>query len=129
MKIIFKKVGMPAEVRELETITLDDMQNMVGGLIECFHVGNGVDMWLNDEGKLLPLPINLAIGSQDKEILDTIHGDVFFASGNDEGDTVGLSDEQIDWVNRQLDDAEFALSFTPDGIEFVPVWVYAPINC
>lgn len=129
MKIIFKKVGCPTEVREFDKLELADMQNMVGGLIECFHVGNGVDMWLNDEGKLLPLPINLAIGSQDKEILDTIHGDVFFASGNGEGDTVGLSEEQINWVNKQFDEAEYALSFTENGLEFVPVWVYAPMNC
>ena len=78
MQIIVKKVGEPHEVRTIETLELEDMQELVGGLIECFHVGNGVDMWLNDMGKLIDLPLNIAIGSQDKRVLDTIHGDVFF---------------------------------------------------
>ena len=124
MKIITKKVGYAEEVREIETLELEDMQKMVGGLIECFHVGNGVDMWLNDEGKLLSLPVNIAIGSAEREILDTIHGDVFFASGNDEGETIGLTDEQIDWIHGKLESGDFAMAHTENGLEFVPVWVY-----
>lgn len=127
MNIIVKKVNEPSEVRTLEKLELEDMQSMVGGYIECLHVGNGVDMWLNDEGKLHGLPVNIVLGSSDREILDTIQGDVFFASANDEGETIGLTDEQISWVNRKLDSGHFATAMTEHGLEFVPVWVYAPM--
>ena len=125
MNIIIKKVGQPCEVKTIEKLELEDMQEMVGGLIECLHVGNGVDMWLNDEGKLFNLPLNIVIGSQDKEILDTIQGNVFFAGNNNLGETIGLSDEQVDWVKNKLECGEFATAFTHNGLEFVPIWVYA----
>lgn len=127
MQIIVKKVGEPHEVRTIETLELEDMQELVGGLIECFHVGNGVDMWLNDMGKLIDLPLNIAIGSQDKRVLDTIHGDVFFASGNEEGETIGLTDEQVEWVNEKLDSGYFVSQIRNGGLEFVPVWVLSPM--
>ncbi len=126
MNIIIKKVGMPHELKVIESLKLDDMQNMVGGYIECLHVGNGVDMWLNDSGKIFNLPINMVLGSEDREILDTIQGDVFFAGSDGYGETIGLSEEQVSWVKRKLESGDFAMAHTQNGIEFVPIWVYAP---
>ena len=80
---------------------------------------------LNDEGKLYGLPVNLVLGSPEREILDTIQGDVFFASCDDEGTTIGLTDEQVNWVKQKLDSGHFAMAQTEHGLEFVPVWVYA----
>ena len=127
MIIITKKVNEPCEIKTMDTLELKDMQAMVGGYIECLHVGNGVDMWLNDEGKLYGLPVNLVLGSPEREILDTIQGDVFFASCDDEGTTIGLTDEQVNWVKQKLDSGHFATAQTEHGLEFVPVWVYAPM--
>lgn len=124
MQIIIKKVGEPHEVRTMEKLELEDMQSMVGGYIECLHVGNGVDMWLNDEGKLYNLPVNLVLGTSDKQVLDTIHGDIFFASADDEGATVGLTVEQIDWIEDKLDTEYFAARTSDGRFDFVPVWIY-----
>ena len=128
MKIITKEAGRPHETRTFETFGLEEMQAIVDGYIEPIYVGHGVDMWLNDSGKLYNLPLNLVLGSdgEERKILDTIQGDIFFAGSDDEGGTVGLTDEQIEWVEQNLDSGDFALSYTDEGIEFIPVWVYAP---
>lgn len=123
MNIVIKKAGEQHETKVIEKLELEDMQAMVGGFIECMYVGNGVDLWLNDEGKIYDLPSNIVIGSQDKEVLDIVKGDVFFA-GSDGEDTVGLTDEQLKWVDGKLNSGAFALGKTEKGLEFLPVWVY-----
>lgn len=101
MKIIVKKVGEEPNVIELESLDLEKMQSLVGGYIECLSVSPTVDMWLNDEGKLHGLPTNMFLCKENGEVLDTIQGDVFFASNSD-GETVGLSDDEVEWVKDKL---------------------------
>ena len=38
--------------------TLEELQTYVGGYIERVELQNNEEMWLNEEGKLLGLPIN-----------------------------------------------------------------------
>lgn len=92
MRIMIKEVGKTPEIKEYESLTLEDMQNIVGGYIEHITVTDDVDMWINDEGKLLGLPTNLFLAYNGK-VYDSIQGDVFFSSHDDEGGTVGLSEE------------------------------------
>lgn len=126
-KIIVKKANENAVIVEMESIGLNDMQEIVGGLIECIRVADGVDMWLNDCGKLYNLPLNMVLGDQRKgEILDTIQGDIFFAGHNDYGDTVGLTDAQCIWVMNHFDNGEYAILQSENGIDFIPVWDYNP---
>lgn len=123
MKIIVKKHGEIPAIVERDEITLNDMQEMVGGLIECIHVGGKVDMWCNDMGKLLEMPINIVLGSESGDILDTIHGDIFFAGHNDVGDTIGLSDGEATWIMNKLDGDGLALT---ENLEVLPIWIYDP---
>lgn len=126
MKIIVKKVGMDAEVVDVEEITLELMQELVGRLIEHYTVSEDVDMWMNDCGKLLGLQENIAIGiARDgvREVVDIVSGDIFFSAHNDEGDSIGLTEEQITWVLDKLDSGDFSITWGPSGLVFVPVWV------
>ena len=126
-KIIVKKVDSDPVVVDVDKLELEDMQALVGRFIEALHVGGEIDMWLNDSGKINGLPVNLVLGSQDYEILDTIHGDIFFASSTPEGETVGLSDPQITWIKNNFESGEWAISRNGHGeVVFVPVWVYNP---
>lgn len=100
MKIVTKKVNMPAKVEEFDSLTLEDMQSLVGGYVECIDCG-GIDLWLNEEGKLHNLPPNLITYYGDKAE-DVVVGDVFFASFDEEGRTVGLTDEQIEDIYKRL---------------------------
>ena len=70
MKAILKQVGKPPEVVEIEN-TLEAMQKVVGGYIESVHVRTDCVMICNEEGRLMGLPFNFSLGS------DNIVGDVF----------------------------------------------------
>lgn len=90
------------------------LQGAVGGLIECVSVkiDNAiVDMWVNEEGRLLHLPINklatqiheLRVGSDNAYIL----GDVILTGGCDsEGRTLPLSVEETATVLCWLIEAD-----------------------
>lgn len=97
MRIMIKEVGHAPRVEERE-LSLADMQELVGGYIECLSISDRVDMWLNEEGKLIGLPLNMLI-SHKGELVDTIQGDVFFAAHDGDGETVSLTeeDENVVW--------------------------------
>ena len=127
VNIVVKNAGQEAYIREMEAITYEDMSEMVGGYIECIRVAHSIDMWCNDCGKLENLPLNLVLGDEKgRKILDTIQGDVFFASHDGEGNTIGLTTAQIKWVMNNLNTGDYAVLDTSDGIDFIPVWTYNP---
>ena len=126
MNIVVKKVGEEAFVKEfVNGMELEDMQSMVGGLIECVRVAEGIDLWVNDEGKIYNLPINFVLGTDDCRLLDTINGDVFFAGNNDHGESTGLTDGQITWIKNNLSN-QCILSDDEGNMAVVPVWIYNP---
>ena len=124
MNIIVKNVGEPHEIREFDNLELENEQEIVGGYIENLYVGNGVDMWFNEDGKVHGLPTNIALGSQDKRVLDLICGNIYFASVDADGRTIGLTDKQIEWVEDKLDSDLFITQFERNHLEFLPVWIY-----
>ena len=108
MRIMIKKVGEPPYVEERETLTLEDMQGIVGGYIECLSITPTLDMWLNEEGKLIDLPLNLCV-SNNGEIVDGICGDVFFASHDSEGETIGITEEHEKLVGGMYENLAIGL--------------------
>ena len=68
--------------------TLEDIQNVVGGLIEFVELEHNVDLICNEEGKIYNLPMNRAIQN------DIIAG-TFFIAGQHKGETISLSKKQI----------------------------------
>ena len=73
--------------------TLEDMQNVVGGLVEYVELEHNVDLICNDEGKLLNLELNRVLGN------DIIAG-TFFIAGQHKGETISLSRKQIKKYKR-----------------------------
>lgn len=68
--------------------TLNNLQSIVGGLIEFIQLEHNVDLVCNDEGKILQLPLNRAIK-------DDIIAGTFFIVGQHYGETISLSRKQI----------------------------------
>lgn len=94
--------------QEIEN-TLEALQKVVGGYIEIPYLSetlakNGIDVIINDEGKFIEgLKAEIAIVKDGtNEVLDVVMGNCIFASHNDEGDTVSLTDEQIAIVQNEL---------------------------
>lgn len=90
MKIVVKKAGCMPEVQEIKG-TLENIQQIVGGYIECLPVFENVLCVCNEEGKILRLPPNFRFGN------DIIVGDVFFCAGAEE-EFVSLNDKQIETI-------------------------------
>jgi len=110
IRVVFKGEGgimSRPEVREIES-SLDSMQALVGGNVDCVPVPglteHGIDLWINDEGKFTCKP-NFAIFDG----RDVVFGPVFCASVDEEGETIGLTDEQVDIATRFLTEARQAI--------------------
>lgn len=104
-KILIKKVGQKPEILEVEEVNLSIMQKVVGGHIEMFEINNGkeyFDVILNEEGKLSGMKPNLKI-IHNNQVVDIIVGDIMVAKSNEEGESLGLNDKDIESVKEILE--------------------------
>lgn len=98
----------------------DMISNSVNGWIECVRLNKGIDMWVNEEGKILDYcdynPTATAIFWTTYGFMtDTIYGDVIFTSSNEEGETIGLTIEQVEYLKE--------IAFDVIGIKEFPLVV------
>jgi len=102
MQVIVKRVGEVQEVVDVQGDMYDTLQSHIGGWIEHVQLridGTIVDVWLDEEGKLKSLPVNLVIPG------DVLVGTLVFTGGADEvGMTLGVS-EDIERAVRRLYEA------------------------
>ena len=103
IKVIIVEPNKVARVEEIEN-TLSNLQNIVGGHIECIRM-DGHDIIINEEGKLIDLEPNFGLyGGQ-----DYVAGTAIFAGVDyEEGEFKSLPFELIKhilgvFVERELD--------------------------
>jgi hypothetical protein len=89
---------------------LEDLQKIVGGYIEIPYLGdtfrsNDIDVIINEEGKLIEgmKPEIAIVNEAQGNILDIVYGNCIFASHDEEGNTIGLNEEQIQIVTEELE--------------------------
>lgn len=95
------------EVKELDGISLQDLQSAVGGWVQAIDLAPDLTMWLNEEGKLVGLPHNLTAQKLwDKTFWvgsDFVVGDVVLTGGTDEeGRTLALATDTAQRVRELL---------------------------
>lgn len=104
MRVVIKHPGIEPlimvvspSVENPDTIGLESLQNLVGGLIEYVEINSDlkIDCVINEEGKIIGLDPNFQYGY---DTYDTIVGTAVFVSSDNEGNTIGLNDEQTKWV-------------------------------
>ena len=95
IRVIVKR---PYKEATVETVTnsLATFQEIVGGLIERVPFPNlpEVDMYVNEEGKLIHLESNFMI----PEYEDCVMGAAYVCGFDDDGNCVSLTDSQIEKV-------------------------------
>jgi hypothetical protein len=102
MKALVLKTNNTIQVEEdtEEFVSYATLSRAVGGMIEAVTLPSGLTLWVNEEGKMDGLPVNdyatklftSAFGSG----IDIIVGNAIITGGaDDEGETLGLTDEQV----------------------------------
>lgn len=96
------------ETKEISN-ELEELQKIVGGFIEIPFLSeifndNEIDVIINEEGKFIDgmKPEIAVIYGETNRLLDIVYGNCIFASHDDEGNTVGLSEEQKKIVMEEL---------------------------
>lgn len=114
-KVILVRSDLSFGVDEMPTGDegLPYLQDKVGGWVQAIDLQGklaGFTLWLNEEGKITGLPFNdiatmlweLSYGAY----TDIILGDCVITGGtDDEGETLGLDAEQIDYLEQVIKDA------------------------
>lgn len=108
MKVVVLSNG---ELKQQDIGTgLEELQKIVGGYIEIPFLSrvfndHAIDMIINEEGKFIEgLKAEIAIVDEEHgNILDIVYGNCIFASHDNEGETVGLNEGQIEVVEKELE--------------------------
>lgn len=108
MQVLVLNPETPVEqrlvVKDIEG-NLESLQAEVGGRIEFFTVkikGQYFDIILHDEGKFENLPPNIAVFNEG-QMFDIIVGNVVIAKADDEGRTIGLTDEDVKIIKEYFE--------------------------
>lgn len=104
IRVLYKPVGKPSAVREIE----DDykvIQQMCGGCFSAYSVTSfirepvlrNVVLYCNDTGKLDGLPFNCFIGPE------PLVGDIVFYAYDEHGEGIDLTAEQCNILKKYID--------------------------
>ena len=99
---------------------LKSLQTEVGGLLTLANYyeeleKQGLDIFADDEGLLKADPITTLLITEKKnpmKVLTSLVGNLIFVSHDDEKNTLGLTDEQIEFIQAHLKQLYY---FTPSG--------------
>ena len=108
-----------AAVKDIEG-DLKSLQTEVGGLLTLAPYyeeleNHGVDIFADDEGLLKANPKTTLIITDKKnrmKVLTALVGNLIFVSHDDEGNTLGLTDEQVEFIKSHLKPLFY---FSPNG--------------
>ena len=97
------KEGVPYRgyVKEFED-SLDVLQEYVGGYIDVVALNHGIDLVINDEGKIKELPINRAWTNGNGRVYDIIHGNILCVRHDGEGEFISIEKEDIPIIEKTL---------------------------
>ena len=100
IKAVVAEVGKEPEVREILD-SLESMQAIVGGYIECIMMPGNIDIYVNEEGTLMDLPFNRFVAGR------PLVGNIFAVSHDKSGNCVSLNQKQIDTLMKMFPLKEF----------------------
>lgn len=107
-KVIIKNPNHKAAIAEVKEISLNYLQAIVGGYIESVYIPQLENMpiscFCNEEGKLQGLDTNFPLVMCNGQVYDTVAGPVIFCGCDEMGESIGLTDEQIERVMNYLAD-------------------------
>lgn len=110
--LVYRGINQADRVLECEIWPFNDelkyLQNLVGGYLEHYKISQQlddlwIDMWIDEEGKFKEgLKPTWALVDQDNNLVDVIVGNCVFSKYNDQGETLGLCDSDLEIVQHFL---------------------------
>ena len=82
--------------------TLKAKQEFVGGTIQVIMISPEINAILNDDGKLLHLPINRLWKNADGEALDFVVGNILLCRNDDDGNFTSILERDIELIEKCL---------------------------
>lgn len=123
MKVLAKKINEKAKLIDLDC-KLKTLQQFVGGYIEIPFISEELSekniLVISNENAILEnLPPTLGFADKNTgEILEGfLFGQVLFTSEDDEGNIIGLTDEQIEFIKDRILSEEILLMETGSNRE------------
>lgn len=120
MKMLIVRTNGKCE--HVDNTGLMSMQDAVGGYIEHVAINSEVSMFVNEEGRLLELPINhfaTLVFASAYQTHDTIHGDVVFTGAtDDEGNETDVPETVVAHFIEKMKSVEpkcTIMGFAPRG--------------
>ena len=95
IKAVVAEVGKEPEVREILD-SLESMQAIVGGYIECIMMPGNIDIYINEEGRLMNLPFNRFVAGL------PLVGNIFAVSRDKDGNCISLNQKQISTLMKMF---------------------------
>lgn len=103
MKFMVYKDGI------LKVAKADDSYNFLRDTVEGYiervpldSLGE-IDMWCNEEGKLIGLDPSIVLMHKNRAY-DVVVGNVVFTRHDGEGETISLTDKDIEFIKKKFDD-------------------------
>lgn len=104
---LIRVIIIEAENRKFKIVnnfehSLDNLQAVVGGYIEAVRVDDSITIWVNEEGKLQGLAPNFMLLDSSNRAYDLIAGNVIITGTDEEGNSVSLTDSEIEIVKSKF---------------------------
>lgn len=116
MKILMVEPGKAPVVTEIGN-DLESMQKAVDGLIEVVYLEDDVLIVCNEEGKCMGLEGNRRVDNG-----DIIAGAFLICGGNDEGEMISLTNEQIKKYSERFKEPEYYTAEEVEDAIFIEVY-------
>lgn len=105
IKVLVCRPNTAPQVEEIEN-SLDSLQSIVGGLVQAIYPHDDDScILLNDEGKIIGLPVNRPLLDENGDLYDIMVGNIIIVRApEDSEDFESLTDEQISIYSKKYAD-------------------------
>lgn len=99
--------GSLLNFKEIKKIELKHMYDLIGcDLVEAVRLPKDIDIWVDEEGLLKSGNIVIGYKVEPNEESDgfelQLAGNALFLSSDEEGNTIGLNEEQLKWIQDNV---------------------------
>lgn len=117
IRVIVKKVGEEPQITEIEN-SYEAISSIVEGYVEHIYLSNEVGCWLNEEGKLKQLPLNMKLQDCKGKNFDLLNGNLVLIQEEEDKISISMTDENVDKYLKQFGEGALKCEHVDLGFSF-----------